>query len=58
MWRPCVDLVLLDLGMRVEQVAAQYPSAHLIVSADVSSLANSGFVIMRNSAFVMKLLNR
>mmetsp|Transcript_18224 Transcript_18224/g.30404 ORF Transcript_18224/g.30404 Transcript_18224/m.30404 type:complete len:667 (+) Transcript_18224:46-2046(+) len=52
------DLVLLDLGMRVEQVAAQYPTAHLIVSADVSSLANSGFVIMRNSAFVVKLLNR
>jgi hypothetical protein len=54
----CLDLVLLDLSMRVEQVAAQYPHAHLILSADVSSLANSGFLIMRNTPFVAKLLER
>ena len=29
------DLVILDLGMRIEQIAAEHPDAHVILSADV-----------------------
>ena len=52
------DLVLLDLGMRVEQIASEHPEAHVIMSADVSALVNSGFLILRNTPFVHKLLER
>jgi hypothetical protein len=50
--------VVLDLGMRIEQVAAQHPQAHVILSADVSALVNSGFLILRNTPFVVQLLER
>jgi hypothetical protein len=28
------DMIILDMRLRVEQIAAQYPSAHILVSAE------------------------
>ena len=43
------DAIILQTNYRLEQVCAQYPLAHLIISEDVSSIANSGVMIFRNS---------
>ena len=50
------DLVVLDLDMRIEQIAAAYPAAHILMSADVSSVANTGMIIVRNTAWSLQFL--
>jgi hypothetical protein len=35
-----------------------YPKAHLLVSADVSAVMNSGFIIFKNSPWTLKFLKR
>jgi len=53
------DLVVLDMGMRMEQIVADYPKAHIFLSAEhagSSTLMNSGAVIVRNSAWSRKFL--
>lgn len=53
------DAIVLDLGMRIEVIAAQYPLSQLIASADVrQGLINSGFLILRNSAWTRNFLDR
>lgn len=52
------DILLLDLTVRIEKIAAQYPDAHIIMSSDVSSLCNSGFVIVRNTPWAIRFLTR
>jgi len=47
----CLDLIVLDFRLRLEAVAADYPTANVIMSADVSTLANTGFILLRNSAW-------
>jgi hypothetical protein len=50
------DAVPLDMALRWEAVATLHPTAHLLLSADVSSLANSGTVLVRNSKHGKRLL--
>ena len=53
------DAIVLDLGMRIEVIAAQYPLSQLIASADVrQGLINSGFFILRNSVWTRNFLDR
>lgn len=35
------DLIILDLNFRIEELAAKYPRANILISADVSSSANT-----------------
>ena len=53
------DIIFLDMGLRLEQVAAANPKAHIIVSAEhagSSTLINSGTVLVRNSNWARKFL--
>lgn len=50
------DLIPLDLDYRVEGIIAIQPNAHIYMSADVSSLANTGFIIVRNSRWARGFL--
>jgi len=34
----------------VEQIASAYPSAYILMSKDVSTIANTGFIIIRTTA--------
>jgi hypothetical protein len=52
------DLVMLDMKYRIEAIATQYPKAHILMSADVSSIANTGFVIVRNTQWARRFLQR
>jgi hypothetical protein len=48
------DLIFMDMGMKLELVAAEYPDAHLWFSTEhfgSSNLANTGFMMFRNSKF-------
>jgi tetratricopeptide (TPR) repeat protein len=54
------DLIFLDLGMRLEQVAAANPKAHVLISAEhagSSTLVNSGTVTIRNSNYARQFLS-
>lgn len=47
------DLILLDLGMDLTEIIAQYPAGELWVSKSTSTdLMNSGLLIIRNSKFI------
>ena len=53
------DLVVMDMGLRLEKVAAEYPHAHILLSAEhagSSTLMNSGAVVVRNSEWSRKFL--
>lgn len=53
------DLVIMDMGLRLEKVAAEYPLAHILLSAEhagSSTLMNSGAVIIKNSEWARKFL--
>lgn len=49
------------MSLKFEQLAAQYSSAHIILSGDVSLTANTGAIIIKNSAwskiFIMKWIS-
>lgn len=54
------DLIFLDLGLRLEQVAAEHPKAHVIISAEhagSSTLVNSGTVMVRNTRWARQFLS-
>lgn len=54
------DLIFLDLGLRLEQVAAEYPKADVIISAEhagSSTLVNSGTVMVRNTRWGRQFLS-
>lgn len=44
------DLIPLDLKYRIEQVAAAHKSAHILMSSDVSSIGNTGFIIVKGNS--------
>lgn len=53
------DAVVLDMDLRIEEVVAPYPEAHLLVSAEhagSSTLINSGVVIAKNTAWCRDFL--
>lgn len=54
------DMIVLDLGLRLEQVAAEHPNAHILISAEhagSSTLINSGAVLVRNTEWSRKFLS-
>jgi len=54
------DLVFLDMNMRIEQIAASYPKAHILVSAEnhgSTTLINSGSIIIKNSKWSRQFLS-
>lgn len=55
------DLVVLDISMRIELVAAQNPKADIIMSRDIARadfVSNSGFVIVRASEWSASFLQK
>jgi hypothetical protein len=44
------DLIPLDMNLRIESFASAYPLAHIIMSKDVSTLVNTGFIIVRGGS--------
>ena len=40
----------------MEQIAAQYPQAHILLSKDVSSVANTGCIIVKGTRWAEKFL--
>ena len=55
------DLIFLDLNLRLEQIAALNPTAHIIVSAEhagSTTMINSGSVLVRNTAWSRDFLNK
>lgn len=54
------DLIFLDIGLRLEQVAADNPKADVIISAEhagSSTLVNSGTVMVRNTRWARQFLS-
>jgi len=48
------DLVFLDMGLKIEGVAASHQDAHILFSAEYSgstTLVNSGAIIVKNTDF-------
>ncbi len=53
------DIVVMDMGLSIEEVAAMHPQAHLLSSAEhagSSTLINSGMLIAKNSPFARMFL--
>ena len=53
------DVVVLDMGLAIEDVVAAHPHAHLLSSAEhagSSTLINSGTLIVKNSLFARQFL--
>ena len=47
------DAIVLDMGLKIEEVGKQYPQADFICSADIrQGLLNSGFLVMRNTKWL------
>ena len=55
------DAIILDMDMKIEEVVASHPDAHLLVSAEhagSSTLMNSGVVIVKNSPWTIDFLQK
>ena len=44
------DVIPLDMYLRIEDVASRYPLAHILMSADVSTAVNTGFIVVRGGS--------
>ena len=54
------DFIFLDFSLRLEQIVAEHPKAHIIMSAEhagSTTLINSGCIIVRNSQWSRAFLN-
>lgn len=54
------DLIFLDMNLRIEQIAASYPKAHILISAEnhgSTTLVNSGSILIKNSKWSKKFLS-
>jgi len=49
------DCILLAPDVRLEQIAAAKPEAHVLLSADASNDANTGMIIVKNSAWAVQV---
>ena len=50
------DAVPLNMSLRLEQLAAAHPQAHILASKDSSSMINTGVMIIKNSEWALKFL--
>jgi hypothetical protein len=51
------DLIPLNLSRSFQEITALHPAAHIIMSADVSSRANTGCIIAKNSAWIRSFID-
>ena len=51
------DVIPLDLNLRMESIAAMHPKAHVLMSADVSSIANTGVILVKNTLWAKRFLS-
>lgn len=47
------DLIILDWDLSVEEILDNHPEADLILSADALDIGNTGFLIIRNTAWAV-----
>ncbi len=55
------DLIVLDMGLRLERVAADHPEADILISAEnagSSTLVNSGSILVKNTLFARRFLHK
>jgi hypothetical protein len=53
------DAIVLDLGLSIEKIGEQYPSADFIASADIrQGYLNSGFLLMRNTPWLREFVGK
>jgi hypothetical protein len=64
------DMIVLDMGVRIEEIGSQYPDADILMSKDViqnkedkkadvpEGLANSGLILVRNTPGARQVLFR
>lgn len=53
------DAIVLDLGLKIEKIGEQYPSADFIASADIrQGYLNSGFLLMRNTPWLREFVRK
>jgi len=50
------DIIILDINFKIENIINRFPKANLIMSADVSSIANTGFIIIKNNRWSTNFL--
>jgi hypothetical protein len=51
------DLIITDLSLDIESIASSYPNAHLLMSRDAADIANSGFLIVKYSDWVVNFFS-
>ena len=61
------DMIMLDMGAKIEEIGLQYSNAHVIMSRDViqnrdkkadvpEGLINSGYILVQNSPSARKIM--
>ncbi len=51
------DVVILDVNFKIENIINKFPKANIIMSADVSAIANTGFIIIKNNKWSINFLH-
>lgn len=51
------DLIITDFSLDIGSVATSYPNAHLLMSRDAADIANSGFLIVKHSDWVLNFFS-
>lgn len=51
------DLIVTDFSLNVWNVASSHPEAHLLLSRDAADVANSGFLIVKNSQWSLRFFS-
>lgn len=51
------DVVILDINFKIENIIDKFPKANIIMSADVSAIANTGFIIIKNNKWSLNFLH-
>ena len=52
------DLIVIDFSLKIEDFIDRYPQANLIMSADALDVANTGFIIAKNSQWTVKFFQK
>ena len=50
------DLIVSDFALHIDAMARSHPKAHIIMSRDAVDVANSGFMIVRNSKWAYEFV--
>eukprot|EP01038_Epipyxis_sp_PR26KG_P013665 gene13665-18337_t len=51
------DLILLDFNFSIRDLIIRYENSHIIISADVSTMVNTGMFIMKNSVWAKRFVS-